>query len=160
MQRGAWYCFSFHDKHFQFMLLQQELSFPAAASLDLCVKHPFSHWDFYPWYSLNQSSRSSVGVFNSHYLGCWTLNNTTWMKKKYDLSATSSPCKHISVRKLYPRRTSWAGKYRAILIFYRLRRGLLPQIILNSSSVGLLRRSIFNAVASVEWCRNIYGHGV
>lgn len=52
------------------------------------------------------------------------------------------------------------GNTATVLIVYRLRRGLLQEIILNSSSVGLLRRSIFSAVVSVEWWRNIYGHRV
>lgn len=38
------------------------------------------------------------------------------------------------------------GNTETILTVYRLRRGLLQEIILNSSSVELLRRSIFSAV--------------
>lgn len=43
-----------------------------------------------------------------------------------------------------------------ILIVYRLRRGLLHEIILNSFSVGLLRRSIVSAVVSVLGGEEIY----
>lgn len=71
------------------------------------------------------------------------------MKQNNDSSATSAHCKH-QLENCTLREHPELGNMETILIAYGLKRGLPQEIILKSSSVGLLRRSIFSIVVNVE----------